>query len=137
MEMVGEDRDPEEQTAEESAHHQDGRRRVLGLGLAKGGDAVGDRLDTSERDRARREPAQEDEEAERSADLIDPLELLRVEGHRLDVAEVRAVEAVDHQRADGRDVEIGGHREDRARLLQPAQVGQRDQCDEAEPQQHA
>ena len=136
MEVVSEDRDPEEETAEKQAHHQDGRGCVLRFRLAKRGNAVGNSFDTGKGDRARREAAQQNEEAERAADLVGALEPLRVEGHGLDVAEVRAVEPVEHQRADGGDVEVGRHGEDGARLLQAPQVGQGDHGDEAQPQQH-
>ena len=56
--------------------------RVLRLGPPERGHAVGDRLDAGERDRARREALEEEEEAERAAGLRSPVERLRVERRR-------------------------------------------------------
>ena len=55
---------------------------VLRLRAAERGHAVGDGLDTGERDRARREALQQEEEAERAAELLRlPSNGSRVERH--------------------------------------------------------
>ena len=69
LQVMGEDRHAEEQRAEDRRHPRERGRRVLRLVAPERGNAVGDRLDTGERDRARREAAEQDEEAERSAEL--------------------------------------------------------------------
>ena len=55
----------EEQTAEDRAHPDERDRRVARLVALEGGNAVGDRLDPGERDRAGREPAHQSEQSER------------------------------------------------------------------------
>ena len=62
-------------------------RRVLRLRPAERGHAVGDGLDAGERDRARREALEDQEEAERAAGLAQHLRLLGVERHLADAAE--------------------------------------------------
>ena len=69
-EPVREHRDAEEQRAEQHAHPHERGRGVLRLGPPERGHAVRDRLDAGERDRARREALQQQEERERAADLV-------------------------------------------------------------------
>ena len=53
----------------------------------------------------------------------------------VDVVEHEAAEQpVAHQRAEDRDVDVGGHREDAPRLLDAAQVGEADAHDEDQPE---
>ena len=67
LEVVREERHAEEQRAEQHAHPHERGGRVLRLGTAERGHAVGDRLDPGERDRARREALEQQEDAERPA----------------------------------------------------------------------
>ena len=57
---------------------------------------------------------------------------LGVERHRVEVAEERPVQAETTSSAERDDVEVGRDGEDRARLLQAPQVGQRHEDDETE-----
>ena len=69
-EVVGEDLHAHEQRAEDDAHPHQRGGRVLRLRAAERGHAVRDRLDPGERDRARREALQQEEDAERAADEV-------------------------------------------------------------------
>ena len=62
LEPVREHRDAEEQRAEQHAHPHERRRGVLRLRAPERGHAVRDRLDAGERDRARREALQQEED---------------------------------------------------------------------------
>ena len=68
VDAVRQHRHAEEQRAENGSHPEHGLRRVVGFGAAKGGHAVGYRLDTREGDRARREALEDEEESERPAE---------------------------------------------------------------------
>ena len=110
-----------------SAHPHQRRGRVLRLRPAERGHAVGDRLDAGERDGARaRSPS-----GSGRAPSVPPtsscrlLERLRVERDVADVAERSSGRARSRRAATSdHDVDVGGHREDAARLLDPAQVGE-------------
>ncbi len=82
LEVVREHRHAEEQRAEEHPHPHQRGRRVLRLRAPERGHAVRDRLDAGERDRARREALEQQEDAERAAALERAVERLGVERHR-------------------------------------------------------
>ena len=137
-EVVGQDLHAHEQCPEDDSHPDQGGRGVLRLRAAERGNPVGDRLHSGECDRARREALQQDEDAERATHQVVPRLL---EGDRIDPVDVieheAAEQAVAHQCAEDRDVDVGGHREDPARLLDAAQVRQADAHDEDQPQRDA
>ena len=63
------------------------------VGLRNAGTPTGDRLDTAQCHGARREPLENEEQAERSAGAALALERLRVERDRVDVAEGQTEDA--------------------------------------------
>ena len=108
--MVGQHRHAEEQRPEDDGHRGQRRGRVLGLGLAEGGHAVGDGLDAGEGHGAGGEAPQDEEQRERAARLAHVLGSLGVERHRVDVAEEDAEEPVADQQRQGDDVDVGRER---------------------------
>ena len=107
-------------------------------GLRNDGHAVGHRLDAGQRDRARREGAQQHQRLSAavpsasswaSSDSV-------VERDRAEVLDEDPVAADDDQQHQHDDVEVGRRGEQRAGLLQPAQVGQRHDDDHQQAQRH-
>ena len=131
VEVVGQHRDAEEQRAEDDRHPRERGRRVLRLRPAERGHAVGDRLDAGERDGARREALEDQEQAERAAGLRAPprtrsgsngIVLMSPNQPKND-----CVSPTTTSSGEDDDVEVGRDREDPARLLDAAQVGERDE----------
>ena len=106
--------------------------------FAELGHGIRDGLDAGQRHRTRGEALQQDEDGERAPEEVSSF---RFERQRVDVVDVVEHEAseqsVAHERAEDRDVDVRRYREDSARLLDPAQVGQADEDDQDEPQRDA
>ena len=112
---------------------------LRGRRLAERRHAVGHRLDAGQGDGAGRERPQEHHDAQRLAALGQLLGLLgqRVQRDRAEVLDEDAVAADDDQQHQHHDVEVRRRGEQRARLLEAAQVGHRHHGDHQQAQRHA
>ena len=119
----------------QAAHEGQGGRGVLGLRLAEGGDAVGDRLDAGERGAAGGEgPQQQEDQGEAGQAALLGVDGVVGGGGLHGVAQDDAADhAPDDHDEDAGDEDVGRDREELARLLDAAQVHQRQQHDDRRP----
>ena len=125
-EQVG---DSDEQDREDDRRPRQGRPGVLPLRRLERRHAVADRLHAGERHRALAERAEDQEEAERLAALLDALP--RGGGHeRRDLPERDLVETVGDDPEHDDDVRVRRDHEDRARLADTTKVPEHEQRDQ-------
>ncbi|MFT3853954.1 MAG: hypothetical protein QM733_14605 [Ilumatobacteraceae bacterium] len=138
VQLGGQHRDADEARAEDRAHPHQRVRGVLRLRLLERRHAVADRLDARQRHRAGREAAQQHQQRQ-GAGALGQLGGLGAGVCRVDRAEVAdedADEADDDQQDQRADVDVRRRGEQRAGLLEAAQVGDGHRDDAQQADRH-
>ena len=128
-----EEREAEKDRPEQRAHDHQRDRRVAALVALHARDAVRDGLASGKTDGSRRERAEHEKDGER-LEAFRGERLRRLRGRR-DISRRDAVDAVDDERRDRSDVDVGRAGEHDPRLADPAKVAEHEYRDEREPDQ--
>ena len=126
LHVVGQHGDADKHHAQQCAHDHQRLRGVLAARRLEGHDAVGDGLYTGKGSTAAGKGAQHQQDGERHQRVLEHTRLR----YRLQLARALLPETDRQHQEHGGDKEVGGNGENRARLLDAAQVDDGDQRDE-------